>query len=39
MLQTNLVVISNGDIGFNTKGPVDVEDIFVEGQHKDDEDE
>ena len=37
-LYANLVVISDGDVGLDTKWPVNVENIFVESQHEHNQD-
>ena len=36
---TNLIVICNCDIGLDSKRPVNMENIFVEGQHEHNQDE
>ena len=36
---SNLIVIGDGNVGLDTEGPVNVENVFVEGQHKDNQNE
>ena len=36
---SNLIVIGDGNVGLHTEGPVNVENVFVEGQHEDNQDE
>ena len=39
IVTTNLIVICNCNIGLDSKGPVNMENIFVEGQHEHNQDE
>ena len=34
-----LIIISDGDVGLDSKWPVDVENILVQSQHEDNQDE
>ena len=36
---SNLIVIGDSNVGLDTEGPVNVKNVLIEGQHKDNQDE
>ena len=36
---SNLIIIGDSNVGLDTEGPVNVENVLIEGQHEDNQDE